>query len=572
MAFGLKEIQFAVKEIAKERDEKEYDAFVYFVLRDIVGLEEGLCEEAITGGSKDCGIDAFWTEGETINILQAKYFDEGLKISDKEIDHLWGTLDYLEAGNGEIKDRCKKFILEKSIEYKEYKDKGYSTQLIIASTAKLSPAAIKKMELRQKESEIAKMVSWAQDELVEKYFSVQSSEKPNVELKALGFFEMGKSKSVDVPYVVATIRATELCRAYGKFQGAIFAQNLRYYLGSNKINKEIKSVLTEGAREKFWYYNNGLTIVCDDYKIENNVISISNIQIVNGAQTTSSLYESYLKLESKMDDVSVVARIIKVRDDLDLVDRIREYNNKQNPTKARDFVAHDPIQRRLQRSFEPLKVFYEIARGEKNERPVASKVKYKKLRIVDNLTVAQAQCAFLGMPAEAKSKKNDLLNPSDDYYGKIFDDAITPQELWFSYLCYEKAKHEYLKYKRENPEVEEEMAFMIHGTTQIVSFMGVLAKKTLRLSDYFENPEKFDSLISENVIEFLYVEARDMLSEFYSGKVQMYKPENKLLVASKYFKNSSDATALNNLATKRVEKKLSVLKDAIKEKIKMIKS
>jgi hypothetical protein len=70
------QIRYKIQEISHKRKVQGYEAFVYFVLREIIGLEEGPCEEAITGGSSDCGIDAFWAEGDTVNILQAKYYAE----------------------------------------------------------------------------------------------------------------------------------------------------------------------------------------------------------------------------------------------------------------------------------------------------------------------------------------------------------------------------------------------------------------------------------------------------------------------------------------------------------------
>jgi len=72
----------------------------------------------------------------------------------------------------------------------------------------------------------------------------------------------------------------------------LFARNIRGYLGNTDINRVMKDTI-EKESEHFWYYNNGITIVCDQAKqIKNtgsNVIKVRNAQIINGQQTTRTL-------------------------------------------------------------------------------------------------------------------------------------------------------------------------------------------------------------------------------------------------------------------------------------------
>lgn len=304
-----------------------------------------------------------------------------------------------------------------------------------------------------------------------------------------------------------------------------------------------------------------MTIICDDYRIEGETISIDNIQIVNGAQTTSSLTERFKHNEKDMDEVSLMARIIKVADNEDLVEKIREYNNKQNPTKVRDFVSHEPIQRKIQKDFEDLGYFYEISRGEKNEPRVDKHIRLKRLDIVDNVTVAQAYCSFIGKPAEAKSRKNDLLIPSDEFYKLIFSKQITSQALLFAYLCYEEAKSQYLKFKREHKEgYREEDAYLLNGTTHLVCLMGMISSKTTRLADHFNDPKKFSKLTDPKYISPLYEQAKELLADLYADKLGFYASEGKLLVASKFFKSAGDSAHLFKQAESRIDRKKDELK------------
>ena len=72
----------------------------------------------------------------------------------------------------------------------------------------------------------------------------------------------------------------------------IFARNVRGHLGLTDINRAITNTLASEP-EHFLYFNNGVTIVCDDAeKVEakgKSVVRIDNPQIINGQQTTRAL-------------------------------------------------------------------------------------------------------------------------------------------------------------------------------------------------------------------------------------------------------------------------------------------
>ena len=63
----------------------------------------------------------------------------------------------------------------------------------------------------------------------------------------------------------------------------LFARNIRGYLGNTEINRVMKNTI-EKESEYFWYYNNGITIVCDEARQikdgGSNVIKVRNAQII----------------------------------------------------------------------------------------------------------------------------------------------------------------------------------------------------------------------------------------------------------------------------------------------------
>ena len=91
----------------------------------------------------------------------------------------------------------------------------------------------------------------------------------------------------------------------------LFARNVRGFLGSTEINRGMEATLQNEA-EYFWYYNNGVTIICDEAKQERSrgrdILRVTNPQIINGQQTTRTLARSC----TRSSGASVLVRVISV--------------------------------------------------------------------------------------------------------------------------------------------------------------------------------------------------------------------------------------------------------------------
>jgi len=120
-----------------------------------------------------------------------------------------------------------------------------------------------------------------------------------------------------------------------------------------KANKKIKETIINNP-EDFLAYNNGLVIVANEVIVrqkspaEKGISSIKGVQIVNGGQTTASLY--FTKLADHDIDlrkIRIQAKIIIVEDTIDvekkeeIISNISEYSNTQSVVKASDFLFHN---------------------------------------------------------------------------------------------------------------------------------------------------------------------------------------------------------------------------------------
>lgn len=161
----------------------------------------------------------------------------------------------------------------------------------------------------------------------------------------------------------------------------LYEKNVRQYLGGRKkVNKGIeKTIINEP--EKFGLYNNGITIVVEDYKqTETDVYKLINPYVVNGCQTTRTIWDVLCKrLESsgskkndeieewkqKLNEGIVIIKIVKAGEDGDeLLKKTTEYTNSQNSVGPKDFISLDKnFQSWSPKMQEKYNVFLEIQRG-----------------------------------------------------------------------------------------------------------------------------------------------------------------------------------------------------------------
>lgn len=136
----------------------------------------------------------------------------------------------------------------------------------------------------------------------------------------------------------------------GKMKMHIFEENVRSFLGEdNPVNAKIRETLSSETQfDKFAVFNNGVTIISPDVKVQSNRISLENYQIVNGCQTSNVLYECRDKDLSK---TYITVKIIEAIDP-DVISDIVRATNSQSKVDENQFLAFSPFVRRLEKYFE----------------------------------------------------------------------------------------------------------------------------------------------------------------------------------------------------------------------------
>jgi hypothetical protein len=268
---------------------------------------------------------------------------------------------------------------------------------------------------------------------------------------------------------VFACRGKELAKIYNDYRETIFQQNVRYSLGlrSKSINRQILETAIDKTRSgNFWYFNNGITIVCKKINeaTSGKVINLDNAQIINGAQTTYALYEAY-KNGNLKDNVEVLIKAIET-DDKNFIESVTLYTNSQNAIRLRDLCSNDEIQLKIQKILlDTYRYFYERKRGELDSLYPTPEPKKKllgenyKVKIVNNENAAQGFLAmFLNKPAQAKSEKGRIFMKDEaGFYDEIFNknDDILAEKILMSWKLLKYIEVHKKEYRRTYNKAED---------------------------------------------------------------------------------------------------------------------
>lgn len=213
--------------------------------------------------------------------------------------------------------------------------------------------------------------------------------------------------------IIVNISAKSLKRLYELYSyRGLFAQNLRYYVKSATVDSNVVDSI-QNHPENFWYYNNGIIMICDDYRIAGNEITVSNFSIINGGQTTKLIGETDFET-----DFYLQCKIVKNKYDSDderieFIAKVAEASNTQKPIKSKDLIANKPEQRRLKKQLADSGIYCQIKRGEK----VNKKLYPAAWQNTTNEELGQFILSFMYQrPGAARGNKASITGNADRYF------------------------------------------------------------------------------------------------------------------------------------------------------------
>jgi hypothetical protein len=281
------------------------------------------------------------------------------------------------------------------------KSKSFKTRDIGGKAVRLEVMDIERLHRHWSEGK-------PRDELVVNFNEVSGSPLPCV-------FVPGQNDDYD--YALTAIPGEALRLLYEKFGARLLEANVRSFLSvkGKGVNAGIQSTL-RSAPERFMAYNNGIVIVADEMRLDKanqgaaGIAWLKGLQIVNGGQTTASLYFTKKKYpDTDLSQVRVPAKIIvmKTADSTKeeaLVSDISRFANSQNAVKQSDLSANKPFHVEIEKLSRTVycpdgvsQWFYERAAGS-----------YNTLLIREGTTAAKLKALKDAIPAARRVTKTDL--------------------------------------------------------------------------------------------------------------------------------------------------------------------
>lgn len=417
------------------------ELFVLWFLRAFLTENEDEAARSVCGGPHDKGVDAVLVDDDTRNvfIVQGKYHREAGAKAESRGD----VLGFTELGTT-ITGPARPFAdlltdispeVEKRLEEarKRIVAHDYRLQLYYVTMGRCSASLIDEAErlVRSAERQVTFTLVDGRRVLLmlSDYFDGVAPPVPSLDLEVEqgnGVQAGGMLNRYDscnnIDSWVFSMSDDCVKNIFEQAGIRLFARNVRGFLGNTEINKGMEETLNQEL-EYFWYYNNGITIVCDDAKPDKrqgrDLLHVTNPQIINGQQTTRIL----ARIRAGRSRASVIVRVICVpRKNGDgnrfetLVSQIVQATNWQNAIRPSDLMSNDRRQIDIERQIRKLGYLYIRKRQSK----------YEARRVAGNHTglmikkeeLAQAVAGSDMDPAIVREGKERLFE--ERYYGQIF--------------------------------------------------------------------------------------------------------------------------------------------------------
>jgi len=574
-------------EVRQIRDQypglKEDSAFVLWFLRAYLADSEDAAVEALTGETSDKGIDAVFLDhsAKQANIVQDKYRqtvgghaesrNDVLALADMSA-LIWAKntfrRDFFNGVSARV--RAKLGELMRCVTKRNYALKLYYVTTGTCSETLRAEGVNRAVQVKG-DTELIMFDARLVRAVFKDYLEGVAPAIPSLVLR------IGCEASVQtdgnvyrfdpqnkIESWVFSMRAKDVGGMFARAGVRLFARNIRGFLGDTEINAAIAATISEEPRN-FWYYNNGITIVCDRAKKEQrrgeDVLKVDRPQVINGQQTVRTLSDAESGRASVLVKVIQIPRETLTEDEYDaLVRKIVKATNWQNPIKPSDLVSNDKLQVFLER--EMRRVGYHYLRKRQTKQEARALYRGLALRPIKKDELAQAVAACLFDPVVVRKGKEGLFD--EQYYPSIFgsrDLSFYLAPYWLmrrvQYAAHGKPRRAYPKWLVLNyawarvgqwlGSGEDELRFRRACEQQVDSVMTPLHKVIegmFKAADAFYRAERGHGEQAKDESTFFQATKLDrMFAKFWNSQKNIYR--NRTEAAIKGFRMALEGVELH---------------------------
>ncbi len=212
--------------------------------------------------------------------------------------------------------------------------------------------------------------------------------------------------------IIVNISAKSLQELFARRRNGLLGMNLRYYVKRKDVDIGIERSIRQ-TPENFWYKNNGVLIVCDEWNIEGNVLKLTNFSIINGGQTTNRIGCADICKDFYLQCKVVKAKGADSTEKEDFILGIAEATNSQKRIDDADLKANTPEQLSLKERLSHRNVYYVLKKGDKPPKQLKP-YEFANVNKIGKVALA----GVLQMPGSARSNPKRMFQK--EYYNQIF--------------------------------------------------------------------------------------------------------------------------------------------------------
>lgn len=396
-------------------------AFVFLVVKSFLDLDDDETIDCIVEGGGDFGVDAVYTappqDGEfSVTLVQGKYkrnFDGNANFPEGAVKEIITAIKLLFDPSVQISTNER--LKQKVEEIRSQIAEGYipAVRVMLCNNGLKWNASADSLIIA---SRLGDQVSWQHvgpDDLL----SILQAPKPvddTIQLSGRATVENFDFRRA----LIGRMAVGQLASLFDRHGDRLLERNIRRYLGlsGNRVNEAVAATLSDPSlRNNFYFYNNGITIVCSQFRYnalqsENWQVQLSGLQIVNGGQTSKTVQQVVKEIGPDAGNAQVLVRIYELSsEDEQIVRNITYATNSQNPVDLRDLRSNDKIQQSLEQAIDALGFAYRRRRGDQAN----------STKDITSATTAEAVLAvWRNRPHQARFL-------TTEHFGKLYDIIFT---------------------------------------------------------------------------------------------------------------------------------------------------
>ncbi len=419
-------------------------ALAALCIKSLAKVDVAIAAAAVTDGFHDNGIDAIYFDqvSDALLIVQSHWSKDGsTPITSEDTGKLaQGILDILSLRIDRFNDKIK--AKEAEIKAAVYSERALKFIIITAHTATQPTAPHATRIIDDLVSELNTPVPTAESKHFDQagIYKLITSESKSQKIKlSIALTDWGV---IDKPFLAyyGRLHVNEIAQWWAEHGNTLFTENLRLFYPSSDVNNALSNTLGTDP-DYFWYFNNGITIICDSLGKSPvgspgrsiGLFTCDGASVVNGAQTVGTIGHKWKLVpgspiqEESGRNAWVQIRIISLQYCPPEFGRlITRAANLQNAVGYREFAAMDPCQHRLATEFALDKRRYAYKQGE---------ISPKGNEGCDIVEATQAIACGISISLAVQTKRNlgqlwaDTQSPP---YTEIFNEKTAGESVWRS--------------------------------------------------------------------------------------------------------------------------------------------